>query len=157
MNAIRKLALTALMACSFVTAIDTTSQNADAGYRHYYSNWQYNHGYGYHYRTYYYKPIATYTRYHYHYCIHYPRSRYVYFYNPIRRVFWGRFDTQGKDGAQYSLLAPKDQNSELKAIPESAFPAPGPMPAIPNSDDGQQIEAITDLPTTAPADLPTSK
>ena len=42
-----KWALTALMACGFVAAIGATSQQAEAGYRHYYNSWRYNTGYGY--------------------------------------------------------------------------------------------------------------
>ncbi len=41
----------------------------------------------------------------------------------------------------YSLLEDKDRKKELKDIPESAFPKPAKMPAVPESSDGVGIEA----------------
>ncbi len=147
-NIAKVFALTAVLGAAFVAT--STPQEAEAGYGHrqYYSSWAFHTTHNYHYRTFYYKPYVTYTSYHYHYCIYQPQSRYVYFYNPVRRVYWGRFDTQGKEGAQYSLLAEKDRSGDLKAIPEAAFPAPGAMPSIPGAEDGVLIKAIKDLPVS---------
>jgi len=146
-NLAKVFALSAVLGAAFVAT--STPQEAEAGYgqRQYYSSWSYFPARNYHYRTFYYRPYASYTSYHYHYCIYRPATRYVYFYNPVRRVYWGRFDTEGKAGAQYSLLAKKDQSGDLNAIPESAFPAPGAMPSIPGAADGALIKAIADLPT----------
>jgi hypothetical protein len=147
------LAVIALAAC-----VTLVPERADAAYRQYYSSWTYYPSRTYYVRKYYYKPAPTYTDYSYHYCVHYPsQPRYVYYYNPVRRYYWGRFDTQGKEGAQYSLLAEKDRKESLDDIPESAFPAPGKMPAIPDAEDGVAIEPVKDLPEKSkeqPQDLP---
>ena len=52
------------------------------------------------------KPAVTAVTYSYHYVVHYPaRPRYYYYYNPVRRYYWGRYDTEAKG---YSLLAEAD-------------------------------------------------
>ncbi|TVP97637.1 MAG: hypothetical protein EA381_14520, partial [Planctomycetaceae bacterium] len=132
MNAKVGWLLAALMvAGSFVT--DT----ADAGH---YGRWQRRGTY--HYTHYYYTPVR------YHVVVCYPsRPRYFYYYNPYRRTYWGRFDTEGAPGQQYSILAPEDRRENLADIPESAFPPPGPMPVIPESDGDERIE----LPPAFPA------
>lgn len=120
---------------------------AEADVRQYYGDWAYHPTYNYYYRPYYYKPTPTYVGYTYHYCIHRPAyPRYVYYYNPHRQVYWGRFDMEGKDGAQYSLLEEKDRKGSLTDIPETAFPTPGAMPVIPDAADGVQIEPPKGLP-----------
>ena len=54
------------------------------------------------------------------------RPKHVFFFNPHKKVFWGRFDlTTGG----YSLLAAKDQKETLDEIRESAFPKAGALPA----------------------------
>ena len=104
-----------------------TAKPAEANFffrRQYYSGWSYRPATSYHYRRYYYTPsVSTYTH-SYHYVIYYPsRPRYYYYYNPVRRVYWGRFemDEKGK-GVGYSKLAREDQKGSLDDIPESAFP-----------------------------------
>lgn len=120
------------------------AQEAKAGY---YSSWSYYPSYGYYYSSYTYAPQQ------YHYCVYYPSTpRYVYYYNPYQRQYWGRFDLQGKPGAQYSELAEKDKKGTLKEIPEEAFPAPGAMPKNPNNVDG----AIP-APPKPPAEAPKGK
>jgi len=123
----------------------STSAQADA--RQYYGGWSYHPQRNYYYRSYYYKPTPTYTGYQYHYCI-YNRStpRYVYYYNPHRRVYWGRFDTQGKPGEQYSLLSEENRKESLSDIPESAFPKAAAMPQIPDAEDSVSIEPPEGLP-----------
>lgn len=114
---------------------------ADAGYRQYYSGWSYHPQRSYHYRTYYYKPAVRSTTYSYHYCVYRPSTpRYVYYYNPHTSRYWGRYDLEGKPGQEYSILAEKDQKSDLDAIPESAFPAPAAMPKVPDAEDGVTVQ-----------------
>ena len=120
---------------------------ARANGRQYYSGWTYYPQRTYYYRTYYYKPYASYDGYQYHYCIYSNSTpNYVYYYNPVSQTYWGRFDVNGKPGAQYSILKDEDRKSSLKDIPESAFPTPGAMPAIPESKDGSTIEPPQGLP-----------
>ncbi|WP_417749284.1 hypothetical protein [Rosistilla oblonga] len=147
-----------------VVAIGMLSQfaihDAEARYggRQYYSSWSYQPARSYHYTRYYYKPVTTATSYSYHYCISYPsQPRYVYYYNPVSRQYWGRYDLDGTEGAQYSLLAEKDRKKNLEDIPESAFPAPAAMPQIPGSKDGVAIEPIKEKPGDEPKDLPVAK
>jgi hypothetical protein len=131
-------------------ALFTLTGDAQAGYgRQYYTSWSYYSTTRYYYRTYYYYPTPVATTYSYHYTIYYPsRPRYVYYYNPVSRQYWGRFefDEAGKPKG-YSLLAEKDRKEKLADIPESAFPKPAAMPAIPGATDGEKM-------TPPPADLP---
>ena len=125
------------------------------GGRHYYGGWNYYPTRTYYYSNYYYKPQPTYEGYMHHYCVHYPATpRYVYYYNPVRRVYWGRYDLEQKG---YSMLAVKDRKEDLKAIPEEAFPKPGEMPPIPDSNDGEKmlpIDPLTLPRSEAPKDIP---
>jgi hypothetical protein len=153
MRPIKYLSLAAVLA----TCVFAASAGAKLYYgRQYYSGWSYYPSGGYYYSSYYYKPYASYQDYNYHYCIYYTyQPRYVYYYNPYSKVYWGRFDTKGKEGEQYSLLAEKDRKEKLKDIPESAFPKPGAMPEIPESKDGVKIEPPPkELPKGEPKDLP---
>lgn len=134
-------------------------QTSDAGYnyaaRHYYSGWSYYPSRTYYYSYYYYKPSANYNGYAHHYCVYYPtRPRYVYYYNPSRRVYWGRYDLEQKG---YSLLAEADRKADLQDIPETAFPKPAEMPVIPDAEDGERMLPIdpTKLPSSdEPKDAP---
>ena len=120
---------------------------ASAAFRQYYSSWNLYPQRQYYYRTYYYKPSPDFAGYNYHYAIYYPdKPNYVYYYNPYKRVYWGRCDLRGKAGQQYSLLAEQDRKENLSDIPESAFPALGKMPPIPGSKDDVAIEPPKDLP-----------
>lgn len=122
-----------------------TAQQSQAAYRQYYSSWSYYPSRSYYYRTYYYKPYPTYTSYNYHYCVYYPsQPRYVYYYNPHRGYYWGRFDLEGKEGEQYSILKEEDRKAKLSEIPESAFPPPAAMPPIPDSEDGETVAVPPD-------------
>lgn len=78
------------------------------------------------YREYrYYSPSAK--KYLHHYAIYYQsQPRYVYYYNPRKKVYWGRFDL---NVCGYSLLAAKDKKMLVKDIPGSAFPEPADLPA----------------------------
>ncbi|MGE0375454.1 MAG: hypothetical protein AB7I48_16420 [Planctomycetaceae bacterium] len=138
----RFLIIAAVLAGTMLTA-----QQSQAAYRQYYSSWSYYPSRSYYYRTYYYKPYPTYTSYNYHYCVHYPsQPRYVYYYNPHRGHYWGRFDLEGKAGEQYSILKEEDRKPKLSDIPESAFPPPAAMPTIPDSEDGEAVAVPEGVP-----------
>ncbi len=110
--------------------------------RQYYDSWTYNEINNYSYCRYYYRPTVSVTSYSYHYVVYYPSyPRYYYYYNPVRHVYWGRFEVD-KDGKAkgYSLLAEKDRKEKLSDIPESAFPKPGKMPAVPDSTDAEKMQ-----------------
>ena len=139
MKTLKRAAL--LLAVAMLFGIGGTSEKAEAGYHgRYYRSWTYYPRYRYHYTKYYYTP----TRYHY--CMYYPSysTRYVYYYNPYKRVYWGRFDLQGKGDKLYSELATKDRKEKLKDIPDSAFPAAGKMPTVPETEakEDKQIKPL---------------
>jgi hypothetical protein len=151
----RKLVLALLVAAATLSGFGSEAQ---ASYRQRYSTWSYYPQSKYYYSHYYYKPHSNYSGYNYHYCIYYPGQRYVYYYNPVRRVYWGRYDLEAQG---YSLLAEKDRKANLEEIPEDAFPKPGEMPTIPDAQDEEKIDKISkeDLPTApdegkTPEDLP---
>lgn len=123
---------------------------ADYGYspRQYYGGWEYHSQQKYYYRKYYYKPYHNYGGYRHHYVIHFPaRKKYHYFYNPYKKVYWGRCPSTYGDEPTYSLLEEEHRKPTLGEIEESHFPEPGALPPIPESKDGFKI----DLP---PDDLP---
>ena len=127
-------------------------EECQAAGRHYYSTWTYYPQRTYYYVNYHYKPVATAETYNYHYCIYYPATpRYVYYYNPYTRHYWGRYDLKEKG---YSMLAEKDRKANLKEIPDAAFPKPTEMPAIPESADGEKMLPPPKPPTDEPKDLP---
>jgi hypothetical protein len=116
--------------------------------RQYYSGWHKPAQATYYYRSYYYKPTPTYSGYRHHYVVYYPaKPKYVYYYNPYTRKYWGRCPTESNGEGLYSMLADKDRAASLKEIPETAFPKPSAVPDIPDSTD----KAKLDLP---PDDLP---
>lgn len=132
----------AMLALVAIGSLFVPTQEAEAGYRRqYYASWSYYPRTNYYYTRYYYQPTSYVSTpsYNYHYVICYPsQPRYRYYYNPVRRRYWGRFevDKSGKP-IGYSMLKPKDQKSSLEDIPESAFPKPSKMPPIPESKDGK--------------------
>lgn len=141
-----------LMKClsyAIVLVLVASEASAQTG-RQYYGDWEFHPNRGYYTRKYFYQPITTVVEYRYHYCVYYPsQPRYFYFYNPVRRVYWGRFDTEGKKGEEYSLLEEKDRKGRLADINESAFPKPSAMPAIPESKGGTPMQAPPlDRPST---------
>ena len=93
---------------------------------------------GYYYRNYYYKSSPSYNSYRYHQVIYYPsKPRYYHYYNPYKGKYWGRYDCVS---GGYSKLEEPDQREKLSDVKEEAFPKPGKMPAIPESEDGVPIE-----------------
>jgi hypothetical protein len=118
--------------------------NAGYRYRQYYSSWSYYSTSSYYYSRYYYYPTVQAATYSYHYVIYYPsQPRYYYYYNPTTRQYWGRYDLEAKG---YSMLEEKDRKEKLSDIPDSAFPKPGAMPAVPGTEDKLKME----VPPAAP-------
>jgi hypothetical protein len=153
MKRAKSLSLLALLAMTVVggfTVASAPKAEAYYGYRQYYSSWRYYPSRTYYYSSYYYKPYDSYSGYKHHYCVYYPsQPRYVYYYNPYRQVYWGRYDVESKG---YSLLADKDRKQKLEDIPESAFPKPGKMPAIPEGEDSVAMEPPpSELPKGEPS------
>ncbi len=105
--------------------------------RQYYdTTWSYSTANQYYYVRYYYRPVVTVTTYEYHYCVYYPsQPTYIYYYNPVSQVYWGRYEIGSKGDKRYSLLADKDRKKELKSISEKAFPPAAKMPGIPGAKD----------------------
>ena len=152
-QAVLRRALPYAAAVIAATAMFSASP-AQAEYgRQYYTTWSYYPTQQYYYAYYRYQTVVDAPTYDYHYCVYYPTRRYVYYYNPVRRVYWGRYDLE-KQG--YSMLEEKDRKADLNAIPESAFPAPGKMPNIPDVKDEVAMSKPPEVPSNkAPADAPT--
>ena len=68
----------------------------------------------------------------------------MYYFNPYKRVYWGRSLTDCGGKELYSLLAEKDRKGNLDEIPETAFPKPGAMPSLPESTDGTKVDRPPD-------------
>jgi hypothetical protein len=152
MKRVKSLSLFALLAAAAVTGLTVASAppQAEAFYTYvqYYSSWRYHRPGSYYYTSYYYKPYVEYVGYKHHYCVYTPTyPNYVYYYNPYKQVYWGRYDFENKG---YSLLDPKDRKQRLEEIPESAFPEPGDMPPIPESQGGEVVKM--EAPPAPPKD-----
>ncbi len=157
---VRHAAVFALLACGVLGSIAVMPSTASAGYysrhRQYYSTWSYRPSSSYHYCRYYYSSAPTIYSYNYHYVIYYPtRPRFRYYYNPVRRTYWGRYevDENGK-AVGYSILAEKDRKASLDEIPESAFPKASQMPPIPEAKDKV---AMLEPPAAPDKDSPSGK
>lgn len=139
-----------IAALAFVVTVAAAAPAAAGFYgpRQTYSAWRRSTTHGYHYRIYSYRPGPSQSGYRHHYVIHHPRyPKHCYFYNPVRRVYWGRCAVGQLGTGHYSLLAEADRKGDLDEIPESAFPAPGPMPIVPGAEDDLRLDP-------PPADLP---
>src|SRR5579872_6504079 len=125
--------------------------------RQYYGPVRKHPKYNYSYRTYYYKPTPTYAGYRHHYAVYVPaRPKYIYYYNPYKKQYWGRCPAHSAGKPVYSLLAPRDRRASVEDIPESAFPPPGKLPRIPEAEDDARLDLPPDdLPATA--SLPTER
>lgn len=78
-----------------------------------------------------------------HYAIYYNsrrHRRYIYYYNPRKRKYWGRLNVQT---CSYSLLANKDKKEKLSDIPENAFPEeaelPPPEPGMATAEEEERM------------------
>ncbi len=95
---------------------------------------------------YYFLPDVDAEVYRYHIVIYDPsQPQYIYFFSPKEDAYWGRYAIDGRVRYRYSSLDESDRVGSLSAIPESVFPIPGPMPAIPGSKDGTPM-----IPPTLP-------
>ena len=118
--------------------------------RQYYSDWQKASKGDYYVRKYYSKPTPSYAGYRTHEVHYFPKKpTHYYYYNPKAQKYWGRCPTVCEGKPQYSLLKMEDRHKDLNMIAESAFPPPGKMPPIPDSDPAEG--ATLDLP---PEDAP---
>jgi hypothetical protein len=130
--------LTLAVLSGLTVASTPPSASAYYGYRQYYSAYRYVPSRSYYYTSYYYKPYESYSGYKHHFCVYYPQEpNYVYYYNPYKQVYWGRYDFENKG---YSLLPEKERKQNLEEIDPSAFPEPGEMPRIPEGKDSVKIE-----------------
>lgn len=111
---------------SVVTLVGLASMptSAEAGHRSSYSRPTFHKNYHVRQYTYYSNHHRAYRSHHAFYFNHKPKH--VYFYNPHKRAWWGRYDLET---GGYSLLKEQDRKAELSDIPEHAFPKPGKMPA----------------------------
>lgn len=117
--------------------------------RQYYGDWNYYPQRNFYYRSYYFQSHVG-GGYSYHYSIFYPaQPRYVYYYDPAKKYYWGRLDLRAKGNMKFSTLSMANRKEKLNDIAESSFPPPAEMPAIPDSKDGVRMEPIQqhDLPT----------
>jgi hypothetical protein len=139
------------LAVLLLAAVGVTSHADSYSPRQYYGGISRHPRANYSYRPYYYKPSPTYAGYKHHYAVYVPsQPKYVYFYNPYKRQYWGRCPINIGGQPQYSLLAEKDRRASLEEIPEAAFPAPGDPPPVPESTDGARLELPPDdLPSEA--------
>ena len=118
--------------------------------RQYYGSWQSAPKYSY--RTYYYKPFPSYSGYRHHYCIHVPsQPKYVYFYNPYKKQYWGRCTLERDGESAYSQLPQEARQPQLSQIPESSFPPPQSAPGIPEARDAGKLDLPPDDAPPPPA------
>ncbi len=116
-----------------------------------YSNWTYDQSHGYYYCTCSYRPSA-YAEWNKYICIY--NSQYgncVYFYNPIQKNYWGRYDYNAKG---FSLLAAGYQRGAIADLPQDKFPAVVAQTTIPGSQVAEQLTSPPALPSDAVAALP---
>ena len=140
MKSVKVLALSGVVA--LVAAAGVAFVRSDYG-RQYYGGWQ-RSAQGFYYSTHHYRPDAGALTFSTNYAIFYPEHpQYIYFFNPLKGTYWGRFDVKTKG---YSLLAEKDRAGRLKDIPEKAFPDEGPLPEIPDAKDKLTLAEPPDLP-----------
>jgi hypothetical protein len=121
--------------------------------RQYYSDWKKYPTADSYYRDYYFKPTPSYAGYKHHFVVlTAAHPDHCYFYNPYRKVYWGRCDTYCQGQPTYSHLEPEYQKENLSEIPDSAFPTSGGLPPIPESKDGAKLDLPPDdLPAGFPA------
>ena len=143
MDSKRRLVWGAMITALPLLAASATALGDEHSPRQYYGAWEHHRTYSY--RSYYYKPTPTYAGYRHHYVISYPSDhQHYYYYNPYKRTFWGRCDAYGEGQPYYSRLPEEFQRPTLAEIPESAFPTQGPLPSIPDAEDGSRLDLPPD-------------
>jgi hypothetical protein len=149
MTIVKRSSASLLVVAVLMLAAPATPAFAQSGRQYYDTSWSYNQNYGYYYRTYYFQTTVTQTTYDYHYCIYYPaQPTYIYYYNPEKQYYWGRYEVGSMGDKRYSKLKEEDRKKDLKDIPNDKFPEADKMPSIPGADDKVAIDAPpdTDLP-----------
>jgi len=143
MDCKKRRVLGAVMAALPLVAASALAIGDDYSPRQYYGAWEHRRSYSY--RTYYYKPTPTYAGYRHHYVVSYPHDhQHYYYYNPYKKTFWGRCNAYSEGQPYYSRLPEEYQRSSLAEIPESAFPPQGPLPGIPEAQDGSRLDLPPD-------------
>jgi hypothetical protein len=143
MDCKRRLVWGAMITALPLLAASATAFGDEHSPRQYYGAWEHHRTYSY--RSYYYKPTPSYAGYRHHYVISYPSDhQHYYYYNPYKRTFWGRCDAYGEGQPYYSRLPEEFQRPTLAEIPESAFPTQGPLPSIPDAEDGSRLDLPPD-------------
>jgi hypothetical protein len=129
----RRILMASLLGLAAFVGLGAAVESARADHHPGYYTTRY-HGPEYSSRKYWYWS-HRYGGYRHHYEVYHPsRPHYVYYYNPYKGCYWGRYDME-KGG--FSMLAPEHCKPHLSQIPESAFPPPGPMP--PTDPDGEEM------------------
>ncbi len=119
-----------------------------------YGSWNYHTTHRYYYRYYRYRPSPDAESLKYHYNIYFPsRPRHIYYFDPQNKVYWGRYDLQ-QEG--FSELPSNQRNPQLLEIPESAYPPPGQMPYVPETEGEERIlrPRRGNLPSRRPSPSP---
>jgi hypothetical protein len=92
--------------------------------RQYDATWHQSQDGQYYYREYYFKPRLNYVGYRHHYVIYFPqRPKHYYFYNPYKKVYWGRCPVETNGDGRYSMLTDSARPGNLQAIRDAAFPS----------------------------------
>jgi hypothetical protein len=149
MTIVKRSSASLLVVAVLMLAAPATPAFAQSGRQYYDTSWSYNQNYGYYYRTYYFQTTVTQTTYDYHYCIYYPaQPTYIYYYNPEKQYYWGRYEVGSTGDKRYSKLKEEDRKKDLKDIPNDKFPEADKMPSIPGAEDKVAIDPPpdTDLP-----------
>ena len=141
MRIVRRSLAPMLVLVALILATQPKTAAAQHGRQYYDTTWTYSSTYNYYYTTYYYQTTVTTTTYDYHYCIYYPsQPSYVYYYNPDRQYYWGRYEVGSKGEKRYSKLKEEDRKKDLKDIPNDKFPEADKMPSIPGAEDKVAME-----------------
>lgn len=120
----KKIISSLVLAIVTLVGFSAAPNLAEAGHRSSYSRPTFHKSY--HFRKYsYFSNHHREFRHHYAFYFNH-RPKHVYFFNPHKNQWWGRYDLETKG---YSLLKEEDRKAELSDIPETAFPKPGKMPA----------------------------
>jgi len=120
----KKIISSAVLAIVALVGFASMPNQAEAGNRSHYSRPTFHKSFHYRQYNYYSNHHKSYRQ---HYAFYFNHSpKHVYFYNPHKKQWWGRYDLEV---GGYSLLKETDRKAELNDIPESAFPKPGKMPA----------------------------
>ncbi len=140
------LFVVALVVAGWVAAPASSKAQRGAARQVYGARWFHYPKQNYYLRYYFYKPHAGYNGYNYQYIIYRPATPgYVYYYNPHKRKYWGRYDVERQ---LYSVLPPEKRKDSAAKIAEADFPPGGPMPPMPESKDGVTLAPPPQTPAS---------